>query len=171
MKYVGISKLLVGFTLVFNALVQIANNQTWWFIQNVNLIFHEAGHIIFIFFGETLHILGGSFLEILIPVSVVIHFYLNKYYFSAAVTCWWSATAFLSVSIYASDASARILPLITGDVASHDWYNLLLKFNLLTYDDIFGYFFWCCSITSTILIVLFLQKDRNVRELYKSISR
>lgn len=145
-------------------MVQILNHETWWFIQNVNLIFHEAGHVLFMFFGETLHILGGSLVEILIPILVTIHFIHSKQIFSAACTCWWSSTAFLSVSIYASDAQERVLPLITNDVSTHDWFNLLLKFNLLKYDDLVGFVFFCSSLVSVSLLILLILRDKDVNK-------
>jgi hypothetical protein len=149
--------------LTYSALVQIVTRETWWFIQNVNLIFHEAGHIIFMFFGETLAILGGSLLEILIPVAVTLHFIFSKQYFSAAFSSWWTATALLSVSIYASDARERLLPLITNDTNTHDWFNLLSKYNLLKYDDLVGYLFWCGAIMSVVAMLYLATKDKDIR--------
>lgn len=150
-----------------NALGQIFSNQSWWFIQNVNLVFHEAGHVIFMFFGQFLHTLGGSLLEILVPSLVTLHFYRSKQFFSAACTSWWMATAFLSVSVYASDAQARLLPLITNDVSTHDWYNLLQRAGLLRYDDVFGYIFILCALASVFLIGYFLIKDKDVASFLK----
>lgn len=163
MNKTAIVKLLVGIMLVWSALAQILTHQTWWFIQNVNLIFHEAGHVLFMFFGRTLQILGGSLLEIFIPLSITLYFRATRQLFSAAVTSWWLATAFLSVSIYASDAEERLLPLITRDVSTHDWYNLLLHFGILHYDDVIGYLFWCLSLLSVVLLIFFIMNDPAVR--------
>ncbi|MCA9357172.1 hypothetical protein H6784_05430 [Candidatus Nomurabacteria bacterium] len=162
MRRVGILKLLIGAGLIINALGQIFAHQTWWFIQNVNLIFHEAGHVVFMFFGNFMHTFGGSLLEMLIPSLVTLHFYRSKQLFSAACTSWWMATAFLSVSIYAGDARERLLPLITRDISTHDWFNILVSFNLLEYDDLIGYIFWCLSLLSVGLIVYFLYRDEQV---------
>lgn len=167
MKTVGVLKVIIGFFLSISAIKQVFEHETWWFIQNVNLIFHEAGHVIFMFFGETLNIFGGSLLEILIPILVTIHFYQSGQFFSASCTSWWMATAFLSVAIYAGDAQERLLPLITRDVSTHDWYNLLLKYNLLKYDDWFGYLFTLCALASVFLLGYFLSKDKQVQDLYK----
>lgn len=158
-------KIAIGFILTINALSQIGNMEVWWFIQNVNLIFHEAGHVLFIPFGHLLTMLGGSLLEITIPLIITIHFVLTKQYFSAACTSWWLATAFLGVSIYVSDAEERTLPLITGDVSTHDWYNILVELNLLKYDDLLGYFFWCFSILAVGLIFFLLSKDTAIKSL------
>ena len=37
------------------------------FIHGIDLIFHEAGHVIFGFFGQFLAVLGGSLMQVLIP--------------------------------------------------------------------------------------------------------
>jgi len=155
-------KLFAAIALTSSALVQIFNHQTWWFIQNVNLIFHEAGHVLFIFFGNFIATLGGSLLEVLIPLSVVAHFAYKRQTFSAACTCWWISTALLSVSIYASDAQERVLPLITNDISTHDWYNLLTSLNILKYDDFVGDIFLVGSFLSVVLMWYLLSKDKDV---------
>ena len=165
MKVNAVIKITIGSLLAISALKQVIGQETWWFIQNVNLIFHEAGHVIFMFFGETLHILGGSLLEVTVPIIVTIHFYRSQQFFSASCTSWWTTTAFLSVAIYAGDASKRALPLITRDVSTHDWYNLLLKFNLLRYEDWFAYTFTICALISIFMIGYLLSKDKDVRSL------
>lgn len=165
MNTIGIFKIILGLVLAVNALTQIFARETWWFIQNVNLIFHEAGHIIFMFFGDFLSILGGSLLEILIPLMVVLHFIFTKQLFSAVVASWWLATAFVSVSIYASDAQERLLPLLGGDAVIHDWYDLLGSLGILQYDDVVGYIFWCCSLLTVAILFFLLTKDKDVQQL------
>jgi hypothetical protein len=165
MSSATIFKLLAGIALGVSALRQLLQHQTWWFIQNVNLIFHEAGHVLFSFFGNFMSILGGSLLEILIPLAVTLHFARSKQFFAAAFGCWWLATTLISVSIYASDAQERLLPLITGDVATHDWFNLLSQLNLLPYDNLVGYTFWLAGALSVVLLTFFLSRDHHVRVL------
>ena len=48
------------------------------FLHNINLIFHEAGHIIFMFFGEFIMVLGGSLNQVLIPLICTLHFYFKE---------------------------------------------------------------------------------------------
>jgi hypothetical protein len=165
------NKIIAGLVLTWSALSQLFSQQTWWFIQNVNLIFHEAGHVIFMFFGQFITTLGGSLLEILIPFSIVLYFTYTKQYFSASFSSWWLSTALLSVSIYAKDAKERTLPLITNDINTHDWYNLLNQMNLLNYDDVFGYIFWCGGLVSAGFILFFLTKDKDVRLILEKHTR
>lgn len=158
-------KLVVTGLLTYSSLSQIFIRETWWFIQNVNLIFHEAGHILFIFFGSFMSLIGGSLLEILIPLLITGYFIFSKQIFSSVCTAWWLSTAFLSVSIYAADARERSLQLITNDPNTHDWFNILLQLNLLRYDVIIGYVFWCASLLSVGLMLFLLTKDIDVKKL------
>ncbi|MFZ2256380.1 MAG: hypothetical protein WAW59_07155 [Patescibacteria group bacterium] len=44
-----------------------------------NLIFHEAGHVIFMPFGELLAILGGSLMQLIVPGVIVYVFLLREH--------------------------------------------------------------------------------------------
>ncbi|MCA9354428.1 MAG: hypothetical protein KC877_02825 [Candidatus Kaiserbacteria bacterium] len=165
MRVSAIFKLLVGIALAVSALAQLFQHETWWFIQNVNLIFHEAGHWIFGIFGDFIGLIGGSLLEILIPLIVTLHFVLQRHWISVAFGAWWSSTAFLSVSIYASDAQERLLPLLGGDSVLHDWYHILSRSHLLPYDDLVGYVFWLCGLGMVAMLIFFLVKDQHIQTL------
>jgi hypothetical protein len=169
MKGVAVLKIVTGVALAINALQQLFSHQTWWFIQNVNLIFHEAGHVLFMFFGRFLHILGGSLLEILIPLLITFYFAAKRQFFSATCTSWWLATAFLSVSIYAADARERALPLLGGGNVGHDWFNLLTILGWLQHDDLVGYMFWLLSLISIAILVFLLTKDKDIKSLLNSV--
>ena len=118
----------------------------WAFISGVNLIFHEAGHVIFSLFGQFMYVLGGTIGELLIPTVVAGHFFLKRQLFSLGFALWWLSTALLNVGIYAADAKERALPLITGDESTHDWMYLLLETNLIRYDNIIGGIFITASV-------------------------
>jgi len=47
---------------------------THFIIYNVNLVFHEAGHVIFIPLGRFMTILGGSLLQVLVPLLCTVAF-------------------------------------------------------------------------------------------------
>ena len=40
------------------------------FLDGVNLAFHEAGHLFFAFFGQTLQFLGGTLGQLLFPLAL-----------------------------------------------------------------------------------------------------
>ena len=122
------------------------------FIHGPNLIFHEAGHVIFMPFGEFMTILGGSLMQIIIP-SVIIYVFLMREHdpYAASIWLWWLGQNLTDVALYISDASARSLPLIGGmSEEAHDWGNLLTMTWLLEYDHTFWlivHYLWLISMT------------------------
>jgi len=117
--------------------------EKWTFLDGVNLIFHEAGHVLFMFFGQFLAIAGGSITQILIPVVFFVYFFLNRMYFSAYVILFWVGHNFISVSVYAGDAIKQSLPLLGGESVTHDWNYLLSTLNMLDFAPVIsGLFFW-----------------------------
>ena len=44
------------------------------FIDGVNLLFHEAGHVFFGILGQTMHFLGGTLGQLVFPVVTAVHF-------------------------------------------------------------------------------------------------
>lgn len=87
-------------------------------------------------FGEFLHILGGSLLQITLPVCFFVYFFRRGEYFSAAFIIFWIADNIINVSVYMRDAQAMQLPLLGGDGSGHDWNQLLTMTGLLPQTEI-----------------------------------
>lgn len=104
----------------------------WHLIDGVNLVIHEAGHLIFSLFGEFMMIAGGSLFQVIMPALFVGYFWYNGKYYSAALVLFWVGQSILNVSVYAGDAVALQLPLLGGQDSMHDWNYLLDSLNLLT---------------------------------------
>ncbi|MBC8286604.1 MAG: hypothetical protein H8E42_03925 [Nitrospinae bacterium] len=106
-------------------------------VHNVNLVFHEAGHILFGLFGnDTLMILGGSLNQLLIPFIVFISFFYKRDRAGAAFALLWFFGNFIDVSIYMADGRFLKLPLIGGlGLEAHDWRNLFNRFDLWSVDQ------------------------------------
>ena len=102
----------------------------WPFLDNVNLVFHEAGHPIFSIFGEFIGIAGGTIMQIGIPLGFALYFIFTKRLFSAAVVMFWLAQSILNVSVYVADAVETKLPLVGGPI--HDWNYLFSRLHLLS---------------------------------------
>jgi hypothetical protein len=107
----------------------------WHLIDGVNLLIHEAGHSIFIFFGEFLHVLMGSGFQVLFPGVFVGYFVLQRAYFSASICLMWVGMNILDVSVYAADAYRMQLPLLGGDGVIHDWNWIFSDLHILQYTD------------------------------------
>ncbi len=107
------------------------------FLHKPNLVFHEAGHIIFSPFGQFIKVLGGSLFQVLLPLIIMAAFILkNRDGFGASVGLWWSAQNLMDVAPYLYDARDLNLVLLGGvtgkDVVDyHDWEFLLRKLGLV----------------------------------------
>jgi hypothetical protein len=108
---------------------------TWWdLLDDVNLAVHEAGHIVFGFFGDIPGVLGGSLFQIIIPAVFAGYFFRSRQRFSGAMTLIWVAQSMVNVSIYIKDARAQQLSLLGGENSIHDWWYLLINWDLLQSD-------------------------------------
>ena len=110
------------------------------FLDRIDLIAHEAGHLLFGFCGEFMMAIGGTLGQLLVPAGIGGYFVLRREFYSAAVMLFWLGQNFFNISVYVKDAGAMELPLVSiggGDVI-HDWNYLLLKVNLLAWDQTVG---------------------------------
>lgn len=105
----------------------------WHFIDNVNLIFHEAGHALFMFFGEYIHVAMGSGFQIILPLGIALYFFYHGQRISGSLCLLWVGQNLLNVSIYAADAQMMNLQLLGGDGVIHDWNYLLETTGILRY--------------------------------------
>ena len=103
----------------------------WHLIDGVNLVIHEAGHIIFMPFGEFMMIAGGSLFQIIMPALFVGYFYRTHQPYSAALVLFWVGESILNVSVYAGDALDLQLPLLGGQDSIHDWNYMLSRLGWL----------------------------------------
>ena len=74
------------------------------FLHLPDLVFHEAGHIIFLPFGRFMTVLGGSLLQVLIPVIAVVAFVRQEEPFGAAICAWWAGQNLVDLAPYIADA-------------------------------------------------------------------
>jgi hypothetical protein len=103
----------------------------WHLIDGVNLVIHEAGHLIFRPFGEFMMIAGGSLFQVIMPGVFVGYFWYHRKFYSAALVLFWAGESILNVSVYAGDSVALQLPLLGGQDSVHDWNYMLSALNLL----------------------------------------
>ncbi len=94
-------------------------------LDHVNLIFHEAGHMLLMPLGETVMLLGGSLMQLLVPLACGAAFLTRGDRYAAGLMGVWAGQSLANVSAYVADARDRALPLITGDPDTHDWWQLL----------------------------------------------
>lgn len=108
------------------------------FIDAVNMVTHEAGHPLFGYFGETLHLWGGTILQLLVPAALALTFVRMRQLPGTTFCCFMFFENFLGIAAYMADARALNLPLVSaeggdGDIG-HDWNMIFSQLNLLPYD-------------------------------------
>jgi hypothetical protein len=119
-------------------IVCAAGPSSYRFLDRMDLVFHEAGHVVFGLFGEFIGVLGGSLMQVLIPASIVAYFAWHRQQYSAAVTLFWVAQSLFNLSVYIKDARAQALPLLGGEDTLHDWNYILGRLSLLRWDQAVG---------------------------------
>jgi hypothetical protein len=109
------------------------------FLHDVNLPFHEYGHVMFGVFGTFWMFLGGSLFQILLPLVPFVYFMVwQRDNFAASMMLWWSGQNFIDIAPYIADAQLRAMPLTTGNDDSHDWWNLLGMTGSLDFADYYA---------------------------------
>jgi hypothetical protein len=135
----------------------------WHFIDSVNLIFHEAGHPLMMFFGEFFHAAGGTIFQIGIPLCITLYFWKREEFFSASLVLFWVGQNFINVSVYARDAITQSLPLLGGDAVQHDWTGMLTMLGILKYTPAIADILFYCG-ASTMLIALYFSLHFSKKE-------
>ena len=116
------------------AVARVRNPEYWDPLDDLNLAVHEAGHMVFSAFGEMMTILGGSVFQVLVPAVFVGYFARTLQRYAAAVSLSWVGVNLLNVARYIGDARAQELPLLGGEDSIHDWWYLLINWDLLPRD-------------------------------------
>lgn len=111
------------------------------FIDNVNLVVHEGGHLLFGWFGATLGLWGGTLLQLLVPLALACFFVFQRQPAGTTFAAFFFFENFLPIATYMADARAQELPLVTvGDpeVGGHDWFQIFSSLGLLEHDTAIG---------------------------------
>jgi hypothetical protein len=114
------------------------------FMHNILLVIHEAGHMLFMPFGEFLTILGGSLFQVLLPlICAATLLWTNRDAFGAGLGVWWAGASLLDLSPYIYDAREPQLIMLgghTGEDGPHDWIYLLETFGAVQHSQGYGSF-------------------------------
>jgi hypothetical protein len=141
LEWEPVSKPVWIFWLAFYAIFllhALTDGDGFLIIDSVNLIVHEAGHLLFGWLGPTLGLWGGTLMELLVPLALALHFAYHRQATGAAFATFFLFENLLYISLYMADARAQVLPLVTvGDPESgevHDWFLILSSSGLLQSD-------------------------------------
>src|SRR6185312_12644165 len=104
-------------------------------LDNVHLPIHEGGHLFFSYFGDTLHLWGGTIFQLLIPALLAAYFAARQQIPGTTFCIFAFFHSLNGVATYMSDAIARALPLVTvgavADESDHDWHNIFTRLGIL----------------------------------------
>lgn len=112
--------------------------------DGITLGFHEMGHAFFLWSGNRiLTAAGGTLFQLGVPLGAAAYLaWKQRDPFGAVVCLFWLGTALVGAGVYAADARAQELPLVSPfgpvDVDSHDWTVVLMKFGILSRDREIG---------------------------------
>ena len=110
------------------------------FMHLIVLPIHEAGHLLFIPLGRFMTILGGSLLQVLLPLVLMASFMFGfggsrRDNFAASLMLWWAAVSIIDVAPYIWDAFDPKMMLLGGKTGAesdgHDWQNILGDLGLI----------------------------------------
>jgi hypothetical protein len=111
--------------------------------KGLNLGIHELGHFVFGLLGEFMGVVGGTFLQCLVPIGSMAMFLRQRDFFAIAVCFGWLSTNLFDVATYAGDARTMELPLVSPGAwdVIHDWNYLLGRMGLLKADQTIAFLF------------------------------
>ena len=127
-------RLLVAVGLGLYGWARLRNAEYWDLLDDVNLAVHEAGHVFLGPLGDHMAVLGGSLFQVLVPLAFVIYFLVRRDKFAGSVVMAWLGASLGNVALYIGDARAQELPLLGGENVIHDWWYLLIEWDLLPQD-------------------------------------
>jgi len=129
---------LIGWLIFYGLVLLLAatDDDGFLFIDNANLIVHEAGHLLFSYLGETLALWGGTLFELFVPAALAVAFTFRRQLAGAAFCAFFFFENFLYIATYMADARRQELPLVSvgGGDTEHDWFLIFSSLGLLNYD-------------------------------------
>ena len=130
---------LIGWTIFYGLFLGYAWRETSGFllIDNVNLVIHESGHLLFSYLGEWMTVAGGTIFQWLVPLLLAITFYWQREPQGMVFSLFFFFENWLYTATYMADARAMALPLVSvggGDEVIHDWNYLFTSLNCLGSD-------------------------------------
>jgi hypothetical protein len=126
---------LVGAMIAVGLLFTLElTSQDGWvpILDSLNLVFHESGHPLFSIFGETIGFMGGTLMQLIVPLLVLSSCWYKRQTVATGLAGLWFFENFLNIARYMADARTQELPLVGG--GEHDWTTLFGQWGLLAQD-------------------------------------
>lgn len=169
MRFKPVSKIAMAAWVLASVLFfvhAIMDGDGFLILDNVNLPFHEFGHLLFNPFGETIGYWGGTIFQLTIPLVILISFLIKGETLGMAFGALWFGENFLNIAVYVADARTMYLPLVGG--GEHDWNIILGGLGLLQYDakiaaalKIIGWLIMSASVLWVVLMSFMAEKEQD----------
>ena len=118
--------------MAFFAALALDGDGYLFVLDDANLLFHEAGHVIFGLFGPAMGLYGGTLGQLVFPLCGMVGFRIRRDAVGCAACSIWFFQNWLSISRYMADARAQALPLVGG--GGHDWDAIFSRWHALSSD-------------------------------------
>jgi hypothetical protein len=168
-KKINHAKTVFTLTLAVYGIILTGDPAEYRFLDRVDLVAHEAGHMLFSWFGEFLMVIGGTIGQMFVPLAFTAYFLVRQERFSSSVTLFWAGQNLLNISVYVKDAQAMAMPLVSmgGGDAIHDWNYILTKLGLLRHDQGVGnlaYGMGLVTVLPAIIVAGYYSLDKEEEE-------
>ena len=140
-----IGTIALTLVLCFSAYPLLFSAQPYIFLDYVNLVTHETGGVLFLFFNQFFFMIGQNIYQSLVPLLFLIYFFRRKAPASWSFCLFWLGDSVLQTGNYMKDASSMVMPIVTiwGNGGNdHDWNYIFSQTGILQYDLVIGGFFW-----------------------------
>ena len=141
------------------------------FIDLVNLIVHEGGHLLFGWLGPTPGLWGGTLLQWLVPLLLAAYFFMQRQTSAFAFCAFFFFENWLYTATYMADARAMALPLVTtgdSDYVEHDWNTIFSSLGVLQYDTtiaaVIRVLGWCGMVGVVVWLVWRSLREKSLSE-------
>lgn len=155
--------LVVFVAMFFFLYLEVIGHYT--ILDNANLIFHEAGHMILGIFGmQFIAFIGGTLMQLFPPISTTIYFY-QRHDITASVCCiFWLGQNLHNIGNYMADANVQILPLLGGGM--HDWNYIFSTLHILPLAEEIGFLTQVLGVVTMLAapVILFVLYRKQTSE-------
>ena len=108
------------------------NSGEFLILDYANLMIHEVGHPAFSWAGYYTTILGGTLMQLIVPIACTLVFIRRGETTAVAATAFWTFENLLYVAAYMADARRSAIPLVGADES--DWTILFTHWGVIQHD-------------------------------------
>ncbi|NUN09081.1 MAG: hypothetical protein HUU54_07890 [Ignavibacteriaceae bacterium] len=124
------------------------------YVDYFHYVVHVAGETIFGLLGDTAALFGGTVTQLMIPVLLIIFFYVNYLRKWLQFALFLMGHTFLNIGAYASDAAAMKIELFGPPEVNHDWNKLLTQYDMMSYMGDISMFFFVMAVIAFLAAIL-----------------